>query len=215
MKKKYGAQTNICWTWKGRKREYFEFWKAEGRQSQIVEHSLELPSTGYYPPSREELWKMSQKLPPAVLQRNRNCLFGSLELPKLPLWTMITLQAILVLCETIWKSQKTICQYLLPACWQQHSQRIGNGWVSRFQFTIVPGGPVHTWIAQCNQIALVQPLQYKTVGLSIVPSLMQAGTLYHTVSTVYIEIQHHTGRILRWPCTGNYAWASQLQIENC
>ena len=106
MKKNYGAQTNICWTWKGWKREYFEFWKAEGRQSQIVEHSLELPSTGYYPPSREELWKMSQKLPPAVLQRNRNCLFGSLELPKFPLWTMITLQAILVLCETIWKSQK-------------------------------------------------------------------------------------------------------------
>ena len=121
MKKKYGAQTNICWTWKGRKREYFEFWKAEGRQSQIVEHSLELPSTGYYPPSREELWKMSQKLPPAVLQRNRNCLFGSLELPKLPLWTMITLQAILVLCDAIWKSQKlfaniccvlVLCEYI-------------------------------------------------------------------------------------------------------
>ena len=52
--------------------------------------------------------------------------------------------------------KKTICQYLLPACWQQHSQRIGNGWVSRFQFTIVPGGPVHTWIAQ---IALAQLLQ--------------------------------------------------------
>ena len=57
------------------------------------------------------------------------------------------------------KISKTICQYLLPACWQQHSQRIGNGWVSRFQFTIVPGGPVHTWIAQRNQIALAQLLQ--------------------------------------------------------
>ena len=52
------------------------------------------------------------------------------------------------------KISKTICQYLLPACWQQHSQRIGNGWVSRFQFTIVPAAPVHTWIAQCNQIPL-------------------------------------------------------------
>ena len=80
------------------------------------------------------------------------------------------------------KISKTICQYLLPACWQQHSQRIGNGWVSRFQFTIVPGGPVHTWIAQCNQIALAQLLQYNT----IVPSLMQAGTLYDTVSTAHL-----------------------------
>ena len=155
MRKNYGAQTNICWTWKGRKREYFEFWKAEERQSQIVEHSLELPSTGYYPPSREELWKMSQKLRPAVLQRNRNCLFGSLELPKLPLWTMITLQAILVLCETIWKSQKlfaNICCLL-----------VGNNILNELVMDEFHASNSQLYRAvqstQCNQIALVQLLQ--------------------------------------------------------
>ena len=174
MRKNYGAQTNICWTWKGRKREYFEFWKVEGRQSQIVEHSLELPSTGYYPPSREELWKMSQKLPPAVLQRNR-------KLPVRESWiTQITpLNNDYTTSHTgsLWldlKISKTICRYLLPACWQQHSQRIGNGWVSRFQFTIVPGGPVHTWIAQHNQIVLHNCCYSNTAGLSIFLSYILA-----------------------------------------
>ena len=83
-------------------------------------------------PSWEELRRKCHKnYLQAGLQRHRNCRFGSLELPKLLLWTMLITNTRYLTVKTV-NLTKSFANTGL-SYWQPSL----NGWVSRFEFAFV------------------------------------------------------------------------------
>ena len=106
-------------------------------------------------PSWEELRRKCHKnYLQAGLQRHRNCRFGSLELPKLLLWTMLITNTRYLTVKTV-NLTKSFANTGL-SYWQPSL----NGWVSRFEFAFVL-----TPMLQCLNLTpmpqcLNAPMQY-------------------------------------------------------
>ena len=104
-------------------------------------------------PSREELRRKCHKnYLQAGLQRHRNCRFGSLELPKLLLWTMLITNTRYLTVKTV-NLTKSFANTGL-SYWQPSL----NGWVSRFEFAFVLTPMLHCSLQCLNLTPMPQCL---------------------------------------------------------